>query len=159
MTEWCFYSGKIRIYSSLAGTEAVSFPNTSPFLMCSWLPGLSKPVLQLNNSVVDEGEKLIARCMAPRETGSIFFYFYEDGNEITEKQVGSNYADAKLQFSTTGNHRIHCAYVVSITPDSIRSENSNNVIVSVKGTNTGAHLHFSKRWTRLRPFSSLVLSV
>uniref|UniRef100_A0A3Q3VZS2 Ig-like domain-containing protein n=1 Tax=Mola mola TaxID=94237 RepID=A0A3Q3VZS2_MOLML len=94
--------------------------------------GLSKPVLQLNNNVVEEGEKLIARCMAPGETGSFFFYFYDDANDIMETKVSSNHAEAELHFRTTGNHRIHCAYVVFITPDSIRSEDSNDVIVSVK---------------------------
>lgn len=132
---------------------------TLHFFPTSRVPGLSKPVLQLNNDVVDEGEKLIARCTAPGETGSLFFYFYDDANDIMEKQVSSNHAEAEFHFRTTGNHRIHCAYVVLITPDSIRSEDSNDVIVSVKGTNTGTFLHFSKRWTHLRLFSSLVLSV
>lgn len=96
--------------------------------------GLSKPVLHLNKGVVNEGEELTARCTAPGETGSIFFYFYEGSKDILEKQVNSNQAEAKLRFSSVGIHKIHCAYVVLITPDSLRSEDSNAITVSVKGT-------------------------
>lgn len=117
----------------MAESGAVSFP----FTLLSHIlgvPGLSKPVLHLNKGVVSEGEELTARCTAPGETGSIFFYFYEDSNDIMEKQVNSNQAEAKLRFKSVGIHKIHCAYVVLITPDSFRSEDSNTIIASVKGT-------------------------
>lgn len=107
--------------------------------------------------MVSEGEELTARCTAPGETGSIFFYFYEDSSDILEKQVNSNQAEAKLRFSSIGSHRIHCAYIVLVSPDSFRSEESNNVIVSVKGTSILIFLYFSKRRTHLMAFSSLIL--
>ncbi|XP_037620978.1 platelet endothelial cell adhesion molecule isoform X2 [Sebastes umbrosus] len=94
--------------------------------------GLSKPVLHLNKGVVSEGEEITAKCTVPGETGSIFFYFYEDSKEILEKQVISNQAEAKLRFSSVGIHKIHCAYTVLVTPDSFKSEESNTVTVSVK---------------------------
>lgn len=107
--------------------------NLTTFLPIFWLPGLSKPVLHLNKGVVSEGEELTARCMAPGETGSIFFYFYEDSKEILEKQVNSNQAEAKLRFSSIGIHKIHCAYIVLVTPGSFKSNQSNTITVSVKG--------------------------
>ncbi|XP_078121671.1 platelet endothelial cell adhesion molecule isoform X3 [Sander vitreus] len=94
--------------------------------------GLSKPVLHLNKDVVNEGEEITATCMAHGETGSIFFYFYEDSKEVQEKQVKSNQAEAKLRITSVGIHKIHCAYTVLITPDSFKSEESSAVIVSVK---------------------------
>ncbi|XP_034393347.1 platelet endothelial cell adhesion molecule isoform X2 [Cyclopterus lumpus] len=94
--------------------------------------GLSKPVLHLNKVVVSEGEEITAKCTAPGETGSIFFYFYEDSTEIQEQQVLSNQAEAKLRLSSVGVHKLHCAYTVLITPDSFKSEESNTVTVSVK---------------------------
>ncbi|XP_035856223.1 platelet endothelial cell adhesion molecule isoform X4 [Sander lucioperca] len=94
--------------------------------------GLSKPVLSLNKDMVSEGEEIKATCTADGETGSIFFYFYEDSKEIQEKQVNSNQAEAKLRITSVGIHKIHCAYTVLITPDSFKSEKSSAVIVSVK---------------------------
>ncbi|XP_070769805.1 platelet endothelial cell adhesion molecule isoform X3 [Enoplosus armatus] len=94
--------------------------------------GLSKPVLRLNKGVVSEGEELTARCTAPGETGSIFFFFYEDSEEILRRQVNSNQTEAKLRISSVGIHKIHCAYKVLITADSIKSEESNTATVSVK---------------------------
>lgn len=83
--------------------------------------------------MVSEGEEIKATCTADGETGSIFFYFYEDSKEIQEKQVNSNQAEAKLRITSVGIHKIHCAYTVLITPDSFKSEKSSAVIVSVKG--------------------------
>ncbi|KAM7009975.1 platelet endothelial cell adhesion molecule isoform 2-T2 [Tautogolabrus adspersus] len=94
--------------------------------------GLSRPLLHLNNGVVSEGEELTAKCTAPGETGSIFFYFYEDSTEILERQVSSNQAEAKLRLSKVGIHKIHCDYTVLVTPDSFKSEGSNTITVSVK---------------------------
>ncbi|XP_073330765.1 platelet endothelial cell adhesion molecule isoform X2 [Pagrus major] len=94
--------------------------------------GLSKPVLRLNKGVVKEGEEITATCTAPGETGSFYFYFYEDSKEIQVRQVNSNQAEAKLRFSSGGIRRIHCSYIVLISPDSVKSEESNNVTISVK---------------------------
>ncbi|XP_030289731.1 platelet endothelial cell adhesion molecule isoform X3 [Sparus aurata] len=94
--------------------------------------GLSKPQLRLNKGVVKEGEEITATCIAPGEMGSFFFYIYEDSNEIKEKQVSSNQAEFKLRFSSVNRRRIHCTYTVLITPYSVKSEESNNVTVSVK---------------------------
>ncbi|XP_028310070.1 platelet endothelial cell adhesion molecule isoform X3 [Gouania willdenowi] len=94
--------------------------------------GLSKPALHLNKDVVTEGEEVTATCRAPGETGSIFFYFYDNGNEIHEERVNGNQAEATLRFSSAGIHKIRCDYTVLITPDSYKSEESNTAIVSVK---------------------------
>ncbi len=96
-------------------------------------PGLSKPEFHVYNSVIREGEELTTRCTAPGETGSIYFYFYEDSTEILEMQVNSNQAEAKLKLSSTGFHKIHCSYIVSLRPELFKSEASNAVTVSIRG--------------------------
>lgn len=96
-------------------------------------PGLSKPILHLNNNVVTEGEEVIAKCTAPNETGSIFFYFYDGSKVIMESKGSLNQLEAKLSFKSAGRHKIHCTYTVSIMPDSFKSEESNTIDVSVRG--------------------------
>lgn len=96
-------------------------------------PGLSKPVLHLNKGVVIEEDEVTARCMAPGETGSIFFYFYMDSKVIWESLGNSNQLDAKFHFSSIGVHKIHCTYTVIIMPDFFKSKESNTVTISVKG--------------------------
>lgn len=94
--------------------------------------GLSEPEVHLNTGVVSEGEEVTARCMAPGETGSIIFYFYEDSKEILEKKVNSNQTEVKLRFNSVGIHKVHCAYTVLVMPDSFKSKDSNTVHISVK---------------------------
>ncbi|XP_056265766.1 platelet endothelial cell adhesion molecule isoform X3 [Pseudoliparis swirei] len=94
--------------------------------------GLSEPVLRLNKGVVSEGEELTATCTAPGEAGSIFFYFYEDGAEIREQQVGSDRAEVTLRLGGVGVRRLHCAYTVLVSPHAFKSTESNGVTVSVK---------------------------
>ncbi|XP_051802318.1 platelet endothelial cell adhesion molecule isoform X4 [Acanthochromis polyacanthus] len=125
--------------------------------------GLSKPVLHLNKGVVTEGEELTATCMAPGETGSIFFYFYDNSKEIQEKLVNSNQAVAELRFRSTGIHKIHCAYTVLLTPDSFKSEESNSVTVSVKELDITVVLEISPQYSifegdRLNIFCSIQTS-
>ncbi|KAM3623915.1 uncharacterized protein V6R79_017027 [Siganus canaliculatus] len=102
--------------------------------------GLSKPILHLNNGVVSEGEEVTARCMAPGETGSMFFYFYKDSKEILDTQVTSNQAEVKLRFKDAGRYKIHCTYTVVLAPDSFKSEESNIVTVTVREVNITAVL-------------------
>ncbi|XP_068176844.1 platelet endothelial cell adhesion molecule isoform X5 [Antennarius striatus] len=94
--------------------------------------GLSKPLLHLNKSVVMKGEELTATCTAPNETGSILFYFYEGTKEIVEEQVNSNQVEVKFRLDSEGIHWIHCSYKVFVGGDSLKSNESNSIIVSVK---------------------------
>ncbi|XP_042341010.1 platelet endothelial cell adhesion molecule-like [Plectropomus leopardus] len=119
-------SGKYKCQISIEGKQVTSEAKKLA------VKGLSKPILHLNKGVVSEGEEITARCTAPGETGSIFFYFYEGSKEIVEKQVNSNQAEAKLHLSSVGIHKIHCAYTVLVTPESFKSEESNITTVSVK---------------------------
>ncbi|KAL7404555.1 hypothetical protein ABVT39_016342 [Epinephelus coioides] len=121
-----FNTGKYKCMINIGGKNMTSEAKKLT------VTGLSKPVLHLNKDVFSEGEEITARCIAPNERGSIFFYFFEDNKEIVERQVSSNQAEAKLHFSSVGFHKVHCAYTVLITPDSVKSEESNTVNVSVK---------------------------
>ncbi|XP_026215702.1 platelet endothelial cell adhesion molecule isoform X3 [Anabas testudineus] len=94
--------------------------------------GLSKPVLHLDKGVVTEGEKIVATCTAPGETGSMFFYFYDGYKLIHEKFDNSNQLQYNFSISSVGIHSIHCLYIVFIMPDTAKSERSNTVTVSVK---------------------------
>ncbi|XP_028262378.1 platelet endothelial cell adhesion molecule isoform X3 [Parambassis ranga] len=93
--------------------------------------GLSDPVLHLKKGVVTEGEDVTVRCTAPGETGSFFFYFYDNSKEIYGVQANTNQTETTLHFAT-GIHRVHCTYTVFILPDSFKSNKSNTVNVSVK---------------------------
>ncbi|XP_029917895.1 platelet endothelial cell adhesion molecule isoform X4 [Myripristis murdjan] len=119
-------TGKYKCKIDIEGRQMVS--NSKKLTVT----GLSRPMFHINKGVVTEGEEVTARCAAPQETGSIFFYFYEDSKEIVEERVSSNQAEVKLRFSSAGIRRIHCDYTVLITPDSIKSSESNIATVSVK---------------------------
>ncbi|XP_038570366.1 platelet endothelial cell adhesion molecule isoform X3 [Micropterus salmoides] len=108
--------------------------------------GLSKPVLSLNKHVVNEGEELKARCTAPGETGSIFFFFYDNSEEIQREQNNSNQAEVMIRISG-GDHKIQCAYNVLITPDSIKSEMSNTINVRVKELSISPVLEIFPQYT------------
>ncbi|XP_019939251.2 platelet endothelial cell adhesion molecule isoform X2 [Paralichthys olivaceus] len=117
------YKCKINIEGKERTSEATKLTVT----------GLSKPELHLNKGVLNEGEEVTATCTAPGETGSIFFYFYEDSKMIEVNPSNSNKLEAKFRFSSVGIHKIHCTYAVVIMAESFKSEQSNIVTVSVKG--------------------------
>ncbi|KAL1006029.1 hypothetical protein UPYG_G00066970 [Umbra pygmaea] len=94
--------------------------------------GLQTPVLHLNKGVVNEGEDVILRCSAPEETGSIIFYFYKDTKDLHEETVNTNHVEFTHRFDRSGVHRLHCDYRVILLPDSVRSNHSNSVVVTVK---------------------------
>ncbi|XP_030001486.1 platelet endothelial cell adhesion molecule isoform X3 [Sphaeramia orbicularis] len=94
--------------------------------------GLSPPHLHINNGVISEGEELTASCTAPGETGSIIFYFYEGSKEKREERVNTNHVEVSFPLSSSGIHKLYCVYTILITPDSIWSEKSNSVTVTVR---------------------------
>ncbi|XP_041839653.1 platelet endothelial cell adhesion molecule isoform X3 [Melanotaenia boesemani] len=94
--------------------------------------GLSKPVLHLTKSAFIEGEEVLVSCSAPEETGSILVYFYDNSKEILEMQMNSHPAEAKISLMGPGIHEIHCSYTVHLMPDSVKSEESNRIPVTVR---------------------------
>uniref|UniRef100_A0A4W5P4R1 Ig-like domain-containing protein n=1 Tax=Hucho hucho TaxID=62062 RepID=A0A4W5P4R1_9TELE len=94
--------------------------------------GLQTPVLSVDKRVFSEGEEVTIWCKAPEESGTIVFYFYKDSKDLYEEMVNANHVKTKLQFSKAGNYRLHCDYRVILLPDSIQSNASNNVVVTVK---------------------------
>ncbi|CAJ1053095.1 platelet endothelial cell adhesion molecule isoform X2 [Xyrichtys novacula] len=121
-----FNSGKYKCKINIDGKQV----NSSSQKLT--VTGLSQPLLRLNKGVVSEGEEITAKCSAPGETGSIFFYFYEDSKEILERQVSHDQAEVKFHLRNVGIHKIHCDYTVLVTPYSFKSEKSNNATVTVK---------------------------
>ncbi|XP_063739335.1 platelet endothelial cell adhesion molecule isoform X3 [Eleginops maclovinus] len=119
-------SGKYKCMISIEGENMTSEAKKLT------VTGLSKPVLHINKGVVSEGEEITAKCTAPGETGSFFFYFFIDSKEIKDMQVNSNQAEVQLHFSSTGIHKIHCGYTVLVTPDSFKSNESDSFTVSVR---------------------------
>lgn len=111
-----------------------------PGLMVLLLPGLAKPELHLNKGVVREGEEITARCSAPDEMGSIFFYFYVDSNEVDARRATSNQAEVRFHLSNVGFCRIYCRYTVLLTSGSLESEVSNRVNVTVTGSTCSRRL-------------------
>lgn len=111
--------------------------------------------------MVTEGEDVTVRCTAPGETGSFFFYFYDNSKEIYEVQANTNQTEATLRFAT-GIHKVHCTYTVFILPDSFKSNKSNTVNVSVKGRQpcrTALHLSSLARASFLFCFVPTELSI
>ncbi|KAM6972011.1 platelet endothelial cell adhesion molecule [Aplochiton taeniatus] len=108
--------------------------------------GLSKPELHLNKGVFSEGEEVNARCEAPGETGSIIFFFYKNSKEIQEERVATSYVETRLRFNDPGIHKLTCSYTVLIMPDSIQSNTSNTVLVSVKELLIQPVLKISSEW-------------
>ncbi|XP_058496612.1 platelet endothelial cell adhesion molecule-like isoform X2 [Solea solea] len=118
-------SGKYKCKITIEGKEMTSEATKLT------VTGLSKPVLQLNKNAVSEGEEVTAWCTAPGETGSIFFYLYED-SKVIQEHSNSNPMEAKLRFRKVGLHKVHCAYAVLVMPNTFNSVESNTITVSVK---------------------------
>ncbi|XP_027138906.1 platelet endothelial cell adhesion molecule isoform X3 [Larimichthys crocea] len=127
------YKCEIRIKDKSKTSENVELTVT----------GLSKPVLHVNNSMVSEGEEVIATCMAPGERGSFYFYFYEDSKEIHNMQASSNQAEARLSINSVGSHIIHCEYAVLVIPFVFKSEQSDTLKVSVTELSIAVSLDIS----------------
>ncbi|XP_047435378.1 platelet endothelial cell adhesion molecule isoform X2 [Mugil cephalus] len=119
-------TGKYECKISINGTEETSK------LTKLTVTGLSRPELRIDKTEVTEGEEVTVSCRAPGETGSIYFTFYDNSNEIIEKRATSNELQTKLRLSGSSNHSIYCTYTVSISPTSVNSEKSEMVKVTVK---------------------------
>lgn len=67
----------------------------------------------------------------------------------------TNQVETRLRFNA-GDHRLHCDYRVILLPDSVPSNASNNVVVTVKGEwnpkteHGGEHLELVSK-TQVRP--------
>ncbi|XP_055077106.1 platelet endothelial cell adhesion molecule isoform X3 [Periophthalmus magnuspinnatus] len=120
------YTGKYKCKISIEGKSQSSEARRLT------VTGLSPPVLQIDQTMLSEGEELQATCTAPGETGSIIFYFYEDLKEKREERVNTDQVKVAFPLSGPGHHTIQCSYTVLIPPDSIVSENSHSVHVSVR---------------------------
>ncbi|KAM9699293.1 LOW QUALITY PROTEIN: platelet endothelial cell adhesion molecule-like, partial [Menidia menidia] len=90
--------------------------------------GVSTPVLQVNRTSIREGEEVLAHCSAPGETGSILVYFFVDSKEVQEHR--GTPALARLRLGG-GSHRVHCSYTVVLKANSVESEPSPPVTVTV----------------------------
>ncbi|XP_045074504.1 platelet endothelial cell adhesion molecule [Coregonus clupeaformis] len=93
--------------------------------------GLQTPVLSIDKRVFSEGEEVTVWCTAPEESGAIVFYFYEDSKDLHEQMVNTNHVETRLRFNNAGDRKLHCDYRVILLPDSVRSNASNNVAVTV----------------------------
>ncbi|CAL8333476.1 unnamed protein product [Lota lota] len=121
-----FNTGKYKCRVDIEGQGKTSDPSKLT------VSGVSVPFLQLSTATLSEGEDLTAKCTAPGESGSIFFYFYADGKELLEQRGKSNHAETKLSFGSGGVRRVHCEYTVVLSPGFIKSNESNHVSVTVR---------------------------
>ncbi|XP_072319334.1 platelet endothelial cell adhesion molecule isoform X2 [Eucyclogobius newberryi] len=120
------HTGKYKCKISIEGKSASSDARKLT------VTGLSPPVLRVEQPMLSEGEELKASCTAPGETGSIIFYFYEDLKEKRDERVNSEHVEVTFPLSGPGHHTIECSYTVLIPPDSLQSEKSSSVHVSVR---------------------------
>lgn len=68
----------------------------------------------------------------------------------------TNQVETRLRFNNAGDHRLHCDYRVILLTDSVPSNASNNVVVTVKGewspkTEHGGERHGPVSKTQVRP--------
>ncbi|CAL9700883.1 unnamed protein product [Knipowitschia caucasica] len=129
------HTGKYKCKISIEDKSAISEARRLT------VTGLSTPVLRVEQTMLNEGEELTASCSAPGETGSIIFYFYEDLKEKRDERVNSEQVDVTFPLSGPGHHTIDCSYTVLIPPDSIASEKSSSVHVSVRELSISPVLH------------------
>uniref|UniRef100_A0A3Q2Q8A1 Platelet endothelial cell adhesion molecule n=1 Tax=Fundulus heteroclitus TaxID=8078 RepID=A0A3Q2Q8A1_FUNHE len=103
--------------------------------------GMSTPILQLSKAIVTEGEAVNATCLAPGETGSILFNFYDGSKDIDKMGQSSN--PVMFRPKGVGDHVIRCSYSVFVMPDKFSSPQSNAVNLTVKELSVGPVLTIS----------------
>ncbi|MEQ2187793.1 hypothetical protein GOODEAATRI_008273 [Goodea atripinnis] len=76
---------------------------------------MSTPILRLNKANITEGEVVTATCLAPGETGSLLFSFYDGSKEVDK--IGLNSNSVRFLPKGVGDHIIYCSYSVFIMPN------------------------------------------
>ncbi|XP_010872336.2 platelet endothelial cell adhesion molecule [Esox lucius] len=94
--------------------------------------GLQTPVLLVNPEMPFEGEEVMATCHALEESGSFYFYFYQDFEQIKQVRASGNMVETKLEMKHAGDKHLHCDYEIVMIGNTQRSNNSNTVKVTVK---------------------------
>ncbi|XP_047222319.1 platelet endothelial cell adhesion molecule isoform X1 [Girardinichthys multiradiatus] len=117
-------NGKYRCMTNIMGEKKASEVVTLT------VTGMSTPILRLNKANITEGEVVTATCLAPGETGSLLFSFYDGSKEVDK--IGLNSNSVGFRPKGVGDHIIHCSYSVFIMPNVFKSQRSNVVTVKVK---------------------------
>ncbi|KAI5097484.1 platelet endothelial cell adhesion molecule isoform X2 [Silurus meridionalis] len=94
--------------------------------------GLQTPLLNVQPSIVNEGDEVVVTCSAPDETGGLNIYFYKNNTEIKHDHTNKNSATFKVKVQETGFNIFHCNYMLMLHPTAGFSNNSKNVKIFVR---------------------------
>ncbi|XP_036445479.1 platelet endothelial cell adhesion molecule [Colossoma macropomum] len=109
--------------------------------------GLQPPQLKVRPDVVYEGDEISATCSAPEETGSLYFYFYNNGQELPVPS-STNSVTTTIEVKERENY-LHCNYRLVMQFREVFSNNSNTVKVIVQDYNITSSI-------RIRPDKNVV---
>ncbi|KAK3553280.1 hypothetical protein QTP86_032767 [Hemibagrus guttatus] len=94
--------------------------------------GLQTPLLTVQSTTLNEGDKVIATCSAPEETGGFFVSFYKNNQFFQHTRTTTNSATISEKVQESGNFSLHCNYKLLLYPSAYPSSNSNNVSIYVQ---------------------------
>lgn len=95
--------------------------------------GLQTPLLKVQTTTLNEGDKVTATCSAPEETSGLFAFFYYNNHFYQQTHSNTNSATIDVKVQEPGNVSLHCNYMLLLYPTVNRSNNSNNVSIYVQG--------------------------
>ncbi|KAK9978222.1 hypothetical protein ABG768_019983 [Culter alburnus] len=94
--------------------------------------GLQVPMLKVKSDIVSEGDDITATCIAPEETGSLIFLFYENNQEVKRVSSAANSVTTTLAMQKLADIYLHCNYMVLMHPTAGISNKSNTVKVIIR---------------------------
>lgn len=90
-------------------------------------------MLKVKSDIVSEGDDITATCIAPEETGSLIFLFYENNQEVKRVSSAANSVTTTLAMQKLADIYLHCNYMVLMHPTAGISNKSNTVKVIIRG--------------------------
>ncbi|GAA6096359.1 platelet endothelial cell adhesion molecule isoform X1 [Tachysurus ichikawai] len=116
------YKCEVQILSKEKSSEAQMLTVT----------GLQTPLLKVQTTTLNEGDKVTATCSAPEETSGLFAFFYYNNHFYQQTHSNTNSATIDVKVQEPGNVSLHCNYMLLLYPTVNRSNNSNNVSIYVQ---------------------------
>ncbi|XP_060748568.1 platelet endothelial cell adhesion molecule isoform X1 [Tachysurus vachellii] len=107
--------------------------------------GLQTPLLKVQPTTLNEGDKVTAICSAPEETGGLFAFFYNNNIFFQQTRSTTNSATTVVKVQEPGNFSLHCNYRLLLYPTVNHSKNSNNVSIYVQELNITPSIRISPK--------------
>lgn len=104
-------------------------------MTCISSSGAQKPLIDVDRSNIQEGDKVTATCRAPGERGSFTYYFYVGSEEVQSDKSDSNEMRVELPSLKSGPNNLTCKYSIGLYSSHVSSMISEPVRVHVRGKN------------------------